>query len=1074
MQKGKKFLSDLKLYSDYLKWVDNEGRYETWDEAVESIINGHRKKYVDKNIENDLEFVLTHLKEKRLLASQRNLQYRFPQIEKNNARLYNCSSLYAARNKIFQEVFFLGLSGCGVGISLLTPFVDNISKIQKRVKGVKTYIIPDSIEGWANSLGVLMSSYFVDNQPFESYAGYEIKFDYSFIRPKGAFISGGFKSPGPDGLKTSLEMIETFIENWLVNNGNKLRPIAIADILCIASDAVLSGGIRRSALNMIVDPNDQEMINAKIGNWREKYPYRARSNNSVLLLRNEVNKEQFDKIISLNDGISDIGYVFANSWFDLFNPCFTGDMELLTSEGYKKFSELSGQTKIELVNAVGQKVLGSVRQTGYKDVVEIKLTTGKTIKCTPDHLLIDIDGNEVEAINSKGVRIAHYLNHNKEFDELYTKLGFIQGDGVLSRLESLTHKGLEVCFNPKDFEVANMFDIECTTSVYINGYNDILKELKFSSSSLPERTLPKTFYEWTDLEKKSFLRGLFSANGSVLRAGRVTLKSTCKSLIEELVNILTNFGVSVYYTTNKESFTEFKNGVYKCKESYDLNFASYESLVWFYNNIGFVQSYKNNILLEILKYKAPKVRVVKPLSKKEVVYDFELGDLLHVGSVNGLLVHNCYEILKHPILYKKINKRIDTVKYNELYSFTEENRDKLGVSFCNLVEINAEKATNKEEFYDVCRAASILGTLQAGYTNFPYLGKTTEEIVKQDALLGVSITGILNNPILLNKELLNVGASIVKTTNKRVAKLIKINQAARTTCIKPSGNSSVILGTASGIHPEHSEKYFRIMQLNKETETAKWLEKNMPSLLEESYWSSTRSDYAVFIPIENPKTGLFKKDVKGVKHLEIIKLVQENWVNEGTNRELCAYPNVNHNVSNTVIIDNKEEVVNYIWENKESFTANSFISDYGDKEFIQAPFTSVSSLEEIVSIYGKGAIFASGLIVDGLHYFNNDLWTACDSVKDKTLILTGTREQVLLKKYWLTRVKKFAHNFFSDDIQKTIYCLKDIHLLHKWDVINRETFNVDFGKILVKPEYKEVSKYSAVACSGGACEITRF
>jgi ribonucleoside-diphosphate reductase alpha chain len=318
MNKGKKFLSDLKLYSDYLKW-DND-RYESWEEAMESIIDGHKTKYAGINLSEELQFVLSHLKEKRLLASQRNLQYRFPQIEKNNARLYNCSSLYAARNKVFQEVFFLGLSGCGVGIGLLIPFVENISKIQKRTKGVKTYIIPDSIEGWANSLGVLMSSYFVDNQPFKSYAGYEIKFDYSLIRPKGAFISGGFKSPGPDGLKTSLEMIESLIENWLVNEGNRLRPIAVADILCIASDAVLSGGIRRSALNMIVDPNDSEMINAKIGNWREKYPYRARSNNSVLLLRNEVNKEQFDKIVSLNDGISDIGYVFANSWFDMFNP----------------------------------------------------------------------------------------------------------------------------------------------------------------------------------------------------------------------------------------------------------------------------------------------------------------------------------------------------------------------------------------------------------------------------------------------------------------------------------------------------------------------------------------------------------------------------------------------------------------------------------------------------------------------------------------------------------------------------------------------------------------------------------
>lgn len=264
------------------------------------------------------------------------------------------------------------------------------------------------------------------------------------------------------------------------------------------------------------------------------------------------------------------------------------------------------------------------------------------------------------------------------------------------------------------------------------------------------------------------------------------------------------------------------------------------------------------------------------------------------------------------------------------------------------------------------------------------------------------------------------------------------------------------------------------MQLNKENDAAKWLEEFMPFLLEESVWSATQTDYVVYVPIENPANGLFKKDMKGIKHLELIKFVQENWVNPGTNRELCTYPNVNHNTSNTVIIDNKKEVVDYIWNNKDSFTAVSFISDYGDKDFNQAPFTSISTLEQIVADYGKGALFVSGLIVDGLHYFNENLWEACDVVKDKSIPLTGTREQVLLKKYWIRRVKQFARNFFNGDMVKTIYCIKDVHLLHKWEVINRKFYDVDFSKILKQPQYKEISNYASVACSGGSCEITKF
>lgn len=460
MVKGKKFLSDLKLYSDYLKYTGD--RYENWDEACESIINGHRIHYKKTPaIQSELDFALGLMKEKSVLASQRSLQYRNEQIEKQNARIYNCSSMFAARNRIFQEVFYLSLCGCGVGIGLLLPFVNNISQIQTRTNGTKTYIVEDSIEGWANSLGVLMSSFFVDKQPFPEYAGYEIKFDFTHIRPKGAFISGGFKAPGPDGLQNALEKIEKLLNNWITTQGNKLRPIAVGDIICHAVDATLSGGIRRAAINMIVDPNDEEMIMSKTDNWWVNNPQRGRTNNSALLLRSETTKEFFERIVSINEGLADIGFAFANSWFDMFNPCF--------------------------------------------------------------------------------------------------------------------------------------------------------------------------------------------------------------------------------------------------------------------------------------------------------------------------------EILKLPILTEE---RLDYIKYEDVSEFIKNNEHNLGVAFCNLTEINAEAINNKEEFLNACKAATILGTVQAGYTHFPYLGKVTEAIVKREALIGVSITGWLNNPELFDKNILKEGVEMVKSTNRRIADIIGINYAARTTCVK--------------------------------------------------------------------------------------------------------------------------------------------------------------------------------------------------------------------------------------------------------------------------------------------------
>ena len=148
---------------------------------------------------------------------------------------------------------------------------------------------------------------------------------------------------------------------------------------------------------------------------------------------------------------------------------------------------------------------------------------------------------------------------------------------------------------------------------------------------------------------------------------------------------------------------------------------------------------------------------------------------------------------------------------------------------CNLTELNGGKWTTEENFSKACRAAAILGTLQAGYTDFKFIQPISKEIFDREALLGVSITGWMNNPdILFDDKILRKGAKIVKEVNKEVAAIIGINPAARTTCVKPSGNASVLLQTASGIHAEHSKMYIRNVQMTKESEISQALLKSNP------------------------------------------------------------------------------------------------------------------------------------------------------------------------------------------------------------------------------------------------------
>lgn len=388
-----------------------------------------------------------------------------------------------------------------------------------------------------------------------------------------------------------------------------------------------------------------------------------------------------------------------------------------------------------------------------------------------------------------------------------------------------------------------------------------------------------------------------------------------------------------------------------------------------------------------------------------------------------------------------------------------------------MCEINATGINTLDEFLGRIKAATIIGTLQSGYVSFPFLGQDTEQLTAWESLLGVSITGWFDNPKLFNPEWLEEGAAYAIKINEELASKLGINPSARITTVKPSGNASVVLGTASGAHPDHSRNYFRIMQLNKDSEVSKWLEKNRPEMLEESVWSANNTDYAVYVPISLSKDAIIKEDINSIQFLERIKLIQQHWVLPGTVKGRGYSDRVNHNVSNTVIVDDWDKTFEYLYENRQFFSGVSFLPKTGDKIYRQAPFTEVLTTEELLIKYGDASFFVSGLIVDLLHAFSNDLWEACEAIIDPKYFLGGTNLQVLMKKDLIRRAKKYAKNFLKNDLDLLISCIKDIHLYHKWHSINRNFKPIDIGGILTKPKYLNADELGAIACYGGVCEI---
>ena len=242
-------------------------------------------------------------------------------------------------------------------------------------------------------------------------------------------------------------------------------------------------------------------------------------------------------------------------------------------------------------------------------------------------------------------------------------------------------------------------------------------------------------------------------------------------------------------------------------------------------------------------------------------------------------------------------------------------------------------------------------------------------------------------------------------------------------------------------------------------------------MVEESVWSANGTDYCVGFPVIAPDGSLYRDELYGTDLLEKVSIVQNNWVEAGTNPDLCADSRIRHNVSNTVTVMPHmwSEVEDYVYDNRHSFAGISFLAGSGDKDFAQAPMTEVLTEEDIVSKYGKAALFASGLIVDTRKSGFRDLW---DATMQAQMPEEYRGEISDLNKEWIRRFNKFATNYFDGDLKQTEYCLKDVFLLHKWEKIQQNIAPVDFKTQLTQKEFTDIDTMGAIACQGGACEIT--
>lgn len=273
------------------------------------------------------------------------------------------------------------------------------------------------------------------------------------------------------------------------------------------------------------------------------------------------------------------------------------------------------------------------------------------------------------------------------------------------------------------------------------------------------------------------------------------------------------------------------------------------------------------------------------------------------------------------------------VKLGEAYS---------GFGKCNLCEINAAKCETFEEFLDAGMAATIIGTLQAAYTDYEYLGWVSEVIAERDALLGIGMTGVMDNPsIALNYDYQRRVSEKCVEWNRVYAKRIGIKSAARVMTLKPSGTASLELGcVASGIHAHHARRYIRRVTANENEPVFRYFRSLNPHMVVRK----PNGDYVIEFPVEAPDGAVVKADLDALSFLEQVRQTQLNWINPGTARSDDA-PGMNNNISNTVHVRENEwdKVAEYVWENNKDFTAVSMISITGDKDYQFAPCEAITT-----------------------------------------------------------------------------------------------------------------------------------
>lgn len=748
----------------------------------------------------------------------------------------------------FVWLFTMSMYGVGIGFDM-----EGAGKvtIQEPRMSDDIHVVGDSREGWAAALERLLRA-------FVGLGSIPASWDTSNVRKEGSPIKGfGGVAAGPEPLEEMLRDLDALLRSYV---GRLVDSTLITDIMNIEGRCVVAGGVRRTAEIALGQPDDSEFLKLKLD--KEKLDsYRFASNNSVLA-RVGMDYEECASYTAIN---GEPGYAWLENmqkygrikdgvtWKDWRvlggNPCQPAFATLLTPSGLRTFGDVSEGDQIW--SETGWTTVTKKWSTGTKPVYEYRTTAG-TFVGTENHRVMQ-HGEKIKAIHADSLDLlAGPDSLIASLDPRTVMDGLMLGDGTAHRARSLVSEYLIVGQDDQDYfqdpTIAPLFK-RTHPANHTEGW---IVDSTITAEELPptyEREVPARFLHGDARTVCAFLRGLFSANGSIC-GKRITLKATSFQIIEQAQLMLSAVGIRSYYTTNKPSLVEHHNGTCESRESYDLNITTDRGR--FLRCIGFLQKYKTTRLEELVGQTSAKTdaRKTHDIATIEYLGDFEVFDITvdnptHTYWTGGVNVSNCLE---------------QSLEDREL---------------CCLVE---NFPAHHESLEDFKRTLKYSYMYAKTVTLVPTHDERTNQVMMRNRRIGCSMSGIVQNirrrGLRQHLDWCDAGYEYIAELDQVYSEWLCVPRSIKTTSVKPSGSVSLLAGATPGIHHAYAEYYIRRLRLANASPIWKHCE-NAGYVVEDCVYQPLTK--VIEFPIHTPHFDLGVDDVSIWEQVDLAALHQYYW-----------------------------------------------------------------------------------------------------------------------------------------------------------------------------------------------------